>query len=211
MPVFKNGKGLAPKWCKLKYFEIVNLQPGTCRTFERIGQQEKMIVVRGKCHVSFAGQTIIADVGRDFNLNTLDGQFKVTEVFSATTLIRLCGDWGDEAGGFGIFTVEKSGFPRDCGDPVEYFKETNFDSHYHDCDEYWILFEGGGIAVSEGKSYHVGPGDCVATSMGHHHDFPRVFSTVKGVYFETALEGKRRQGHLWNHKHGLAQPGKNRI
>ena len=83
--------------------------------------------------------------------------------------------------------------------------------HYHDCDEYWILFEGSGIAASEGKLYEVSQGDCVATGMGHHHDFPRVFEPVKAVYFETTLEGKKRRGHLWNHTHGQAEPRKERT
>ena len=92
------------------------------------------------------------------------------------------------------------------GDPVPYPKTTNFDCHYHDCDEYWILFEGSGTAVSEGNSYVVGAGDCVATGMGHHHDFPDVAERVQAVYFETTLAGQQRVGHLWDHTHGRAQP-----
>jgi len=94
---------------------------------------------------------------------------------------------------------------------VEYPKFTNFDSHYHDSDEYWIVFEGLGIAVTEDKSYKVGPGDCIATGMGHHHDFPQVFEPIRAVYFETTLEGLGRQGHLWEHTHGPAQPKENRV
>ena len=55
-----------------------------------------------------------------------------------------------------------------------------FDCHFHDCDEYWILFAGRGIAVSEGKRYEVASGDCVATGMGHHHDFPIVQAAGAG-------------------------------
>jgi len=123
----------------------------------------------------------------------------------------MCGRWGDETGGAGIFTVSKADNPSDRGDPIDYPKETNFDNHYHDCDEYWILFEGRGVAVSEGKRYEVGPGDCIVTGMGHHHDFPQVFEPVKAVYFETTIEGKKRRGHLWNHTHGPAEPKKDRV
>ena len=97
------------------------------------------------------------------------------------------------------------------GDPVGYRKQTAFDNHYHDCDEYWILFEGSGVAASEGRLYDVGPGDCVATGMGHHHDFPIVREPVKAVYFETTMEGQRRRGHLWNHTHGAAEPRPERV
>ena len=99
---------------------------------------------------------------------------------------------GLAAGGSGIFTVANDDGRQDSGDSVDYPKNTGFDNHYHDCDEYWIVFEGRGVAVSEGKSYAAGPGDCIATGMGHHHDFPQVFEPVKAVYFETTLAGQRR-------------------
>lgn len=31
---------------------------------------------------------------------------------------------------------------------------------------------------------------------------PQVFETIKGVYFETTLQGQKRLGHLWEHTHG---------
>ena len=94
---------------------------------------------------------------------------------------------------------------------MSYPKTTLFDNHFHDCDEYWILFEGRGVAYSEGRRYEVGVGDCVATGMGHHHDFPEVFEPVRAVYFETDLEGRRRAGHLWEHTHGPAAPQPARV
>ena len=62
------------------------------------------------------------------------------------------------------------------------------------CDEYWILFAGSGVAVSEGKRYEVSAGDCVATGMGHHHDFPVAHEPVRAVYSETTMEGEKRRG-----------------
>ncbi len=32
MPVFKSGRGLAPKWCELEFFDIVRLEPGSTHT-----------------------------------------------------------------------------------------------------------------------------------------------------------------------------------
>jgi mannose-6-phosphate isomerase-like protein (cupin superfamily) len=118
---------------------------------------------------------------------------------------------GDETGRSGIFTVAKANARQDRGDPADYPKQTSFDNHYHDCDEYWILFEGRGVAVSEGKSFDVGPGDCIATGMGHHRDFPQVFEPVRSVYFETTMEEQKRGGHLWNHTHGPAEPKPERV
>jgi mannose-6-phosphate isomerase-like protein (cupin superfamily) len=195
----------------MEYFEIVRLPAGATHRFDRVGRKEKLIVGKGKCRVAFNGRAIIAEEKANLDLTMPNGQFEVLEVLSEAALIRMCGRWGDETGGSGLFSAVKSEDPHDRGDPVDYPKETNFDSHYHDCDEYWILFEGRGLAVSEGKFYEVGAGDCVATGMGHHHDFPRVFEPVRGVYFETTLEGEKRLGHLWNHTHGPAHPRKDRV
>ena len=72
--------------------------------------------------------------------------------------------------------------------------------------------EGQARAVSEGKTYEMKPGDCLATGMGHHHDMPLVHEPVQGVYFETTLEGQKRRGHLWDQfsarvsRNSLAEP-----
>jgi mannose-6-phosphate isomerase-like protein (cupin superfamily) len=190
----------------MEFFEVVRLLPGETLAFGRIGKKEKLIVSEGECQIAFGNRVIAAKSGTNLDLQTPEESFQVIKTFSDATLVRMCGRWGDETGGSGLFTVIKSDKPQDRGDAVDYPKETTFDSHYHDCDEYWILFEGGGIAVSEGRAYEVGPGDCVATGMGHHHDFPKVHAPVKAVYFETTLEGRKRRGHLWNHTHGPAQP-----
>jgi mannose-6-phosphate isomerase-like protein (cupin superfamily) len=57
----------------------------------------------------------------------------------------------------------------------------------------------------------MGPGDCLAIGMGHHHDFPLVTLPVRAVYFETTLEGEKRRGHLWEHTHGPAVPWLDRV
>lgn len=211
MPVFKSGKGLAPAWCEMEVFEIVDLARGAAHTFERAAQKEKLIVGKGRCRVAYSGQVMKADRGTELDVTGQGAPIEFLEALSDTTLIRMCGHWGDETGGSGLFSIAKSEDPHDAGDPVGYAKETDFDNHYHDCDEYWILFKGRGFVVSEGERYEVGPGDCVATGMGHHHDFPQVSEMVEGVYFETTLEGRKRLGHLWNHTHGTAHPLEDRI
>ncbi len=211
MPIFKCGKGLAPAWCEMDYFEIVKLPVGTSHTFDRIGWKEKLFVGNGQCRLAFADQTIAANEGAVFDLSAAHGQFQVLETYADTTLIHLAGRWGDESGGCGVFTLDNSDHPQNNGDPVDYPRTTYFDNHYHDCDEYWIIFAGRGLAVSEGKYYKISAGDCLATRMGDHHDFPQVFETIRGVYFETTLVGQKRRGHLWNHTHGPAQPHKDRI
>ena len=211
MPVFASGKGRAPSWCQLEYFDIVELCAGERHVFERVGLKEKLIVGKGRCNVSFADQTVQAEEGADLDLTSPEGWFEISEVTEKTTLIRMAGRWGDQLGGSGIFRVSQGERTEERGSPVDYPKATNFDNHYHDCDEYWIIFEGRGEVVSEGRHFQVAVGDCLATGMGHHHDLPHALEPVRGVYFETTMEGQKRADHLWTHTHGPAAPRPERV
>jgi len=204
MPVFRSGKGLAPEWCELEYFDIITLKAGESHVFERMGQKEKLIIGEGKARISFGDQSIEAEQHANIDLSTPGDQFSA-EASEDAILIRMSGRWGEEVGGSGIFPAWKVDDPKDVGDAVTYPKETGFDNHFHDCDEYWIVFKGSGVAVSEGEHFEVGPGDCVATRMGDHHDFPIVHEPVVAVFFETTMYGQKRPGHLWEHTHGKAK------
>lgn len=210
MPVFKSGES-TPAWCEMTFFEIVQLAPGQQHIFARVGKKEKLIVAQGQCQIRYGDTSLLAERGANLDLTTEEGQFEVSEVLVDSILVCMCGDWSDELGGSGLWSVAQSDNPQDKGDPVAYRKETNFDNHYHDCDEYWIFYKGRGVAVSEGKHYEIAAGDCVATGMGHHHDFPLVTEPIEAVFFETTLQGQKRRGHLWEHTHGLAQPQEDRI
>ena len=217
MPVFKSGEGLAPGWCELEYFDIVALAPGQTHTYDRVGIKEKLLVGKGRCTIALAGQAVDAAEGANLDLAHGDGRFEVTEVTEPVTLIRMCGRWGEEVGGSGIFSgaaVEEYDPSQDRGDPPLGPKNTHFDNHFHDCDEYWIIFEGPdptGEVTTEQKRFTVGPGDCIATGMGHHHDFPVAYGPYRAVYFETTMEGRKRRGHLWEHTHGQAEPMLERV
>jgi len=211
MPVFRSGADQVPKWCELEQFEIVRLPAGGSRSFEHIGKKEKLVIGAGTSRVFDGWREVVAETGTCLDLPGGAAQFEVQEALTDTTLVRMSGRWGEETGGCGVFHVEKSDEPSDQGDPVDYPKQTDFDNHFHDCDEYWIILAGRGVVVSEDKHYEVGPGDCVATGKGHHHDFPIVYQPVTAVYFETSLGGKKRRGHLWEHTHGRAAPAADRI
>ena len=209
MPMFRS-EDQYPDWCELEHFEVVRLNAGDEYRFARRGEVEKLIVGGGRCRLRVGDEEVEAATGANIDL-TGPGSFEVLEVEEAATLVRFCGRWGAETGGSGIFNMDNSSKPEDKGDPVPYEKWTNFDSHFHDCDEYWIILEGQARAVSEGKAYEMKPGDCLATGMGHHHDMPLVHEPVRGVYFETTLEGQKRRGHLWDHAHGAAEPQAERV
>ena len=200
----------------MRQFDIIRLSAGAAPyDFGRAGPKEKLIVGEGACTIAAAGREQAAAAGSNIDLpaGEGDGGFSILEVAEATTLIRMAGHWGDVVGGSGLFSAEEvtDADHVDRGDPVPYEKRTRFDCHFHDCDEYWILFAGSGIVVSEGKRYEVTSGDCVATGMGHHHDFPLVHKPVRAVYFETTMEGEKRRGHLWDHTHGKAEARGERV
>lgn len=214
MPVITRGTENFPSWCELEAFEIISLPEGYSHSFPRRERRETLIVARGHCRVTAPVDMLVAEGGKA-ELGNGDAQsttqFEVREAAPGTVLVRLMGRWGAETGGAGIFQVEPSDSSEERGDLVSYPKETNFDNHYHDCDEYWIILEGQGVAASEGQLYKVEPGDCVATGMGHHHDVPLVTDPIRAVYFETTLEGRKRRGHLWDHTHGPAEPQADRV
>jgi mannose-6-phosphate isomerase-like protein (cupin superfamily) len=51
-------------------------------------------------------------------------------------------------------------------DPVLYPASSSFDNHFRDCDEYWIICEGDGVAGSEGRCFEVQMGDYVVKGRG---------------------------------------------
>jgi mannose-6-phosphate isomerase-like protein (cupin superfamily) len=209
MPLIKDGAQPLPAWCELQYYQVLELAAGASHTFTTHHPNQKLIVATGEGELTHAGARHAIAAGA--NLDLPAGVVQVQAGSGPLTLVYLAGAWGEERGGSGLWAIAQSATPEDKGDPVDYPKTTNFDCHYHDCDEYWILYAGRGIAVSEGKQYEVGPGDCIATGMGHHHDFPQVFEPVKAIFFETTLEGQKRRGHLWNHTHGRAEPKVDRV
>ena len=71
-----------------------------------------------------------------------------------------------------------------------------FDRHYHDCDEYWLIFKGKARVASEGRTYYVKPGDIVCTKAGDEHDVLEVYEDLEGFWFEDATPPGGRVGHL---------------
>lgn len=72
----------------------------------------------------------------------------------------------------------------------------SFDLHYHDCDEYWLVFAGRASVLVGSKTYTVGPGDIVCTPTGTEHDVVGVYETLEAFWFEAATPPDGRIGHL---------------
>jgi uncharacterized protein YjlB len=82
----------------------------------------------------------------------------------------------------GIFRV-----PREGG---------RFDCHYHDCNEYWLIFEGKAKVRTEGKEFYVKKGDIVCTLAGDEHDVLEIYEDLEAFWFEDATPEGGCVGHL---------------
>jgi len=89
-------------------------------------------------------------------------------------------DWSSVTSA-GIFRVPRGG---------------RFDRHFHDCHEYWLIFKGRARILTEGQEFIVGPGDIVCTRAGDEHDVLEVYEDLEAFWFEDALMGQGRVGHL---------------
>lgn len=209
MPVFGQDD-IPPDWCALRGFAVIALAHGETAGSERRAARERLLVTRGSVQVSFADTSRVLREGQFLDLPPEASTWTMRAARDAE-VVRLSGRWGDELGGCGIFAAANVADPVNTGDPVAYAKTTSVDSHYHDCDEYWIILEGGGTVVVGDRQMAVSRGDCVPIGFGHHHDLATVTEPVRAVYFETTLEGEKRIGHLWNHTHGPARPRAERL
>lgn len=209
MSVFRSREQL-PDWCELKGFEFVEFY-GQPWQIPITAKKQRLLVTRGSFRLmSGVGAQVLSE-GQFSDLDEANGPFTADAGDRTAQVLIFSGKWGSELGGCGIFKLTSS-TPAWCnGDPVSYPKSTNFDSHYHDCDEYWVIIEGAGTVVVGSRSFEVEAGDCIAIGMGHHHDLPLLRADVKGAYFETTLEGKKRFGHLWEHTHGPADVRPERV
>ena len=209
MTVFRTERA-PPAWCQLRSFDIVDFKAGESVRHSRRQPKERLLVTAGTVQVQSRWRFRGAE-GKPIPRSFMNVEWTILGCSPTAQLVRLSGTWGADISGCGIFRVANQDNPKDGGDPVSYPKTTGVDSHYHDCDEYWIVLEGECEVVVGSRNLPMTPGDCLAIGMGHHHDMPRVNTPVKAVFFETTLERGKRIGHLWNHTHGLAVPAPERV
>ena len=75
------------------------------------------------------------------------------------------------------------------------FENGKFDCHFHDCDEYWLIYQGKGKVMTEGQVFFVKPGDIVCTKAGDEHDFLEVYESIEAFFFEDASPDGGQVGH----------------
>jgi len=206
MPVLESPNSELPEWSELAFYDILTLAKHNKETFTTGNAKQVLFGIEGTCRVTYGADKKNLSKNGVLYLPPDVNTYSVQAQLGKTVLVRVCGNWHEPTGSAGVFTLSSSGDPENTGDPVSYSRNTQFDNHYHDCDEYWIIVSGKGKIVTEGEPSLVEQGYCVTTRHGYHHDFPEVHETIRGVYFETTLRGRKREGHLWEHTHGKASP-----
>lgn len=200
MPLLKISENKFPEWSEVKKISQLTIEPNSTAEITKSFPKYALFVISGECSIRTNGYEKIF-LENDYlfsekrNISIKSSNHKIE-------IVLVEGSWGEELGGSAVFRMSKHSTPRNIGDPVDYSRTNDFDNHYHDFDEYWIILKGSGLAVSEGVKYKFSGGDIIATRMGDHHDLSEVHEDIQGIYFETSLRGQKRLGHLWEHTHG---------
>lgn len=197
MPVISYNSEPFPDWSEVKSCKIIGLSKRQKLQLSSEFSETLLFVLDGVAEISDGtGKKMVfaGDVWEPFS------EVVWIEPKPLVELFQISGNWSNDRGSCGVFRLGKSEHPRNDGDPVEYERNTVFDNHFHDCDEYWFIIKGKGMVVSEGESYAVQAGDCVITRAGEHHDFPIVQEPILAVWFEGSMKGKKRPGHLYREK-----------
>ena len=197
MPVISYKNEPFPDWSEVKSCKIIGLSKRQKLQLSSEFSETLLFVLDGAAEISDGtGEKIVfaGDVWEPFS------EVVWIEPKPLVELFQISGNWSNDRGSCGVFKLERSEQAHNDGDPADYDRNTVFDNHFHDCDEYWFIIKGKGMVVSEGESYAVQAGDCVITPAGEHHDFPIVYEPILAVWFEGSLKGKKRPGHLYCEK-----------
>jgi mannose-6-phosphate isomerase-like protein (cupin superfamily) len=92
--------------------------------------------------------------------------------------------WCDVAG-IGVFKIKPN---------------ATFDPHFHDVNEYWLIYAGKGKVVIGTDVHYVQAGDVVCTPAGTVHDILEIYEEMEGFYFEEASPAGGRLGHRHRHE-----------
>jgi mannose-6-phosphate isomerase-like protein (cupin superfamily) len=86
--------------------------------------------------------------------------------------------------------------------------ENPCDLHYHDGDEYWIIFRGHFTLDYNGRKVKMGPGDLLAAGKGFEHGALVPEEVMQGIVMAMPLEDGKRDGHLNRDNQGAPVPGR---
>lgn len=199
MPVIKSQYDALPEWSELKFYEVNRIKEDRFYTFIKRAEKNELFMLEGDCLIKSEGFVKKLKEYEMFEIPSKMEKFDLYPLTAYCGFILVGGEWSDDRGSRGTFKIENSQLPKNDGDPADYDgdRQTDFDNHFHDCDEFWIIYDGKGKIATEGNINIVEAGNCVATKAGNHHDMIDIYEPIKGIYLETSLMGRKRAGHLW--------------
>jgi mannose-6-phosphate isomerase-like protein (cupin superfamily) len=153
--------------------------------------KDRIIVLSGEVQVT-------SEHGR-FTLNRRDyydipagGAKLVNAGESMAELARIQGHWDH--------TVRQEICMFDAANPC--------DVHYHDGDEFWIVFRGHFNIDYAGLKVPTRPGELLAFGKGYEHGIEELDEAMQAVVMAMPLEDRKRDGHLNREVHGEPVPGR---
>lgn len=97
-------------------------------------------------------------------------------------------------------TIRSEIYTAQPGNPCDY--------HYHDGNEYWMVFRGHFPLDYNGLRVPVAPGQLLAFGKGYEHGVLEPPETLGAVVLAMPLEDRLRDGHLNREMHGDPVPGR---
>jgi mannose-6-phosphate isomerase-like protein (cupin superfamily) len=82
------------------------------------------------------------------------------------------------------------------------------DYHYHDGDEYWVVFRGHFTLDYNGLKVPVGPGQLLAAGKGFEHGALEPEEVMSAIVLAMPVEDRVRDGHLNRANNGEPVPGR---
>jgi mannose-6-phosphate isomerase-like protein (cupin superfamily) len=82
------------------------------------------------------------------------------------------------------------------------------DMHYHDGDEYWVVFRGHFNIDYNGLKIPTGPGELLAFGKGYEHGLMETGEVMNAIVLAMPLEDQMRDGHLTRERQGDPVPGR---
>jgi mannose-6-phosphate isomerase-like protein (cupin superfamily) len=212
MPVIRNYKYQdLPKWSDMKKYELAILKKNQPIKIKNDYKELCLVVLFGNCSIDDNGNKKKLGRGEKYYTKAKELVLNYEHLYFSDKchVMLIYGNW--EYADVNIFIADRYDIPENYGTRINWYTNSGLDNHYHDFDEYWIVYEGSGVAYSEGKPYEVKAGDCLVTGIGHHHHLAIVHDTIQAIAIETQAMGQKREGHLWEHTHGMAVPRMDRI
>ena len=72
MPIVRSGSERMPAWCQMRYYDIVRLEPGQHREYQRSGVMEKLIVGQGSGTLRVGDDAVAVEGGANIDIGLGD-------------------------------------------------------------------------------------------------------------------------------------------